>query len=133
MQQSYAIFVGGKTKAASRHIIKVFEAANCLNPMFVFGDVPSLQKLIRNNCPLLILVDLSIRAVWEILELLQRERDGCGYPVIALVDDETECLLDRAYETGVRTYLRRPFTFAEFIERARLMRLQFRLQKLPEF
>ena len=99
-------------------------------PQLGFGR---LQKLIRNNCPLLILVDLSIRAVWEILELLQRERDGCGYPVIALVDDETECLLDRAYETGVRTYLRRPFTFAEFIERARLMRLQFRLQKLPEF
>ena len=131
MQQSNSILVAAKTKAASRHIVKIFEAANCLNPMHVFEDVHSLKKLIGQVCPILLLVDLGMRSAWDVLEVLQTERDGCAFPVMALIDDETEKLLDRAYDTGVVTYLRKPFTFAEFIERARLMRLQFGLQKLP--
>ena len=45
--------------------------------------------------------------------------------IIALVDGESETLLDRAYEGGIKTYLRKDFTFTDFLDRARALDLLF--------
>jgi CheY-like chemotaxis protein len=81
----------------------------------------------RFPLPRVLLLDLELpgRPVWEILQQIQSAPELRDLPVIAMVTPQTEKHLDKAYELGVLSYLRKPFTFADFLERSRLANLNF--------
>jgi len=72
----------------------------------------------------LLFLELATEWCWSLLEELQTVSEFSKLPVVALVNGNEE-LLDRAYEMGVKTYLRMPFTFPEFLERSRLLNLRY--------
>ena len=124
------IWVCAASLEASRHIKKVFDEANFLNCVRVVDTAAKEESQLANqgNRPALVLVDLGCPRAWEIISLVHSNFDG-KTPLIALVDGSTEPLLDRAYDAGVQTYLRSPLTFADFLQRARMLNLEFRIQQ----
>lgn len=128
------IWVCSTCLEAGSQIKKEFESSNFLNPVRVIDGRFDFRKYFGNDGkatePLLLLIDLGLPhgKAWEIVESI-RDRILDGLPAIALVDDSTELLLDRAFEAGMKTYVRKPLRFAEFIGRTRLVNLTFAIQR----
>ena len=112
---------------AGRHIKTMFEEGKLLNPVRLIDHTFDFHSHFSSDaaCPLLLLLDLSCENAWDILASLREIPATRDLPVIALIDDTNESLLDRAYEAGAKTYLRTPLAFSEFVLRARLVGLNF--------
>jgi CheY-like chemotaxis protein len=118
------IWVFGDGPETSRHIAKVL--SGLVNPVRVIENGFDFGRCFRDQrAPLLLLVDLANNQSWEALELAAKSEAAQRMAVIALVDSSTENLLDRAYDAGAKTYLRKPLVFADFVLRAKLLNLNF--------
>lgn len=122
------IWVCARDGEAGRHIKKVFDEANLFNPLRIIDgafDFDAHFKCDGEN-PALLLLDLDLpgQRVWQIISAIR----GTGFEprlsIVALVDDSTEQLLDQAYDAGVKTYLRKPLAFGEFVACTRLLNMQ---------
>lgn len=130
-----ALWILGDNLETGRHIKKIFDEANLLNPIRLIDNDFDCKAYFQagKDLPLLILLDLGLRnqKAWDILDAARGTEAENTVRFIALVEASTEALLDRAYDAGVKTYLRKPFTFLQFLERARLSNMQFVIQKRP--
>lgn len=128
------IWVCARDGEAGRHIKKIFDEANFFNPVRIV-DKFELHRLPRldGQGPVLVLLDLGLpdERAWEILSAFRAAHLGSDpkTPIVALVDSSTEMLMDRAYDAGVKTYLRKPLTFAEFLARARLLQMRLMIDR----
>ena len=109
----------------SRHIAKVL--SGLVNPVRVVENNFDFEACFRGQSdetpPLLLLVDLSNRQSWQIINLATQHGVDERMTMVALVDASTEHLVDRAYEAGAKTYLRKPLVFSDFVRRAKLLNL----------
>jgi DNA-binding response OmpR family regulator len=129
------IWICAANLEASWHIKQVFDEANFLNPIRVIdASMPFEAQLNDGAVPLLFLVDLACAdgKAWECIKKIRESKNGARTPLIALVDGSTEPLLDEAYDAGVQTYVRKPLTFAEFLQRARMLNMEFSLERPPQ-
>jgi CheY-like chemotaxis protein len=127
MQKVGSILVASENREKARHIAKIFGDANFLNPIAFATNMARALGLMRGEDSSiwiqLLFVELSAEWIWDLLEAFKEEENHSKIPIIALVNGN-EALLDKAYEAGVKSYLKLPFTFAEFLERSRLLQLK---------
>jgi PleD family two-component response regulator len=124
-----AIWICAETFEDGRHIKKVFDEANLLNPVEVVENAFDYSAFFESgtNLPLIVLLDLGMpyNRAWNILSAARGTIADEKVCFIGLIEDSTETLLDRAYDAGVKSYLRKPLTFVQFLERARLLNVEF--------
>lgn len=130
-----AIWVGAATAEDGEIMREVLLNAGFLNPLEIFRNELELAQRVETgpSTPVLIVLDLNFpeEKIWPMLAKIAAMDGLAKVPKIALVDARTEGLLDRAYENGVSTYLNKPFTFAQLLERARLLKLNFMIERPP--
>ena len=114
-----------------------FEKALLLNPVHVIHNGDELIDYLRgtgiyNNrarfpLPKVLMLDLELpgSGPWKVLDLLREDRSLKDIATLVLVSDATVHLVDKAYEACAKSYLRKPFTFAEFLERSRILGLHW--------
>ena len=114
------IWIWASNGETARHLKKIFEEVHLLNPIALFDA----DRAFPSTRPLVALLDMSLPndRAWEILGEV-RNFTGGEICFIALIQPGEESILDRAYDAGVKSYLVKPFTFAQFIRRARLLQL----------
>lgn len=119
------IWVFGGDPETSRHIVTVLSDLVLVNPVRVIENSFEFEAffLRGETPPLLLLLDLSNKRAWELLNFATHHRVDKRMTIVALVDASTEHLVDRAYEAGAQTYLRKPFVFSDFVQRAKLLNL----------
>ena len=131
MQGKREIWVLTTQQHTGERIKDLFLSARMLNPVQVFGSSADLLKAVRQQTKNagVLLLDLAAPEEFrrEMLSIISEY--NLQQWVIALVDDESERLLDQAYEAGVKSYLARDFSFMDFLERARFLELQFILDR----
>ena len=119
------IWVLGGDLETSRHIAKVL--SGLVNPIRVIEDSFDFEACFRGQSnetpPLLLLLDLSNKLSWQIINLATQHGVDRRMTIVALVDAASEHLVDRAYEAGAKTYLRKPLVFSDFVKRAKLLNL----------
>ena len=117
------IWVLGGDSETSRHIAKVL--SGLVNPVRTIENGFDFDALFCGGepPPLLLLLDLSDKRSWEIMNRIVQNGMDQGMNMIALVDTSTEHLVDRAYEAGAKTYVRKPLVFSDFVQRARLLKM----------
>ena len=122
------IWVCARNGEAGRHIKKVFNEANLFNPLRIIDSSFDFNAHFKSDDenPVLLLIDLDLpdERAWRIISAVHGTRFESRLRMIALVDNATERLIDRAYDSGVRSYLRKPFSFADFLGRVRLLNMQ---------
>src|SRR5262245_22196058 len=132
MQGKLAIWVIASRKTG-KGIKAIFNEARLLNPVKLIETSIELAAALQPGYPppRLILLDLNLPGgiAWDTLKMLCERR--LEFLIIALVDARSEALLDRAYDAGIKTYLRNDFAFADFLERAHVLDLQFVLGHPP--
>lgn len=133
---TWIVVAAGRTSEGLR-IKEVFEGANLLNPVHLIHSGRELMQYLggegiygnRSKFPLpgVLLLDCDLPDIaCERVMREMRAREGLAkIPVVLLVSAETEGRLDAAYEAGATTYLRKPFTFADFLERSRIGNFRF--------
>lgn len=125
-----AVWVWASDCETGRHIKKIFDDANFVNPVRLVDSNLSFEESMQNALarPLVGLVDLALPhgKAWNILEGA-RALTGGQISFIALLEAGSESFLDRAYDAGVKSYLTKPFAFAPFLERARLLNMHVSL------
>ena len=132
----WIVIADGETRIG-REAKKVFEGASLRNPVHLIHNVDELFSYLQGHgiyanrdkfpLPLVLMVDMALLSP-GVAERLGRIRacDGIGdVPIIVLIDPGQETELDVAYEAGATTYLQKPFTFADFVERSRLADMHF--------
>jgi len=128
MEGKPAIWVIASQAGSGRQIQSMFEKARLINPIKVITNDQEFTNALAcdGECPQVVLLDLGMPELpWKVMDQFHERRiEPC---VIALIDQSSENLLDRAYGAGVKSYLRKPFAFREFLERARILELQFAL------
>jgi AmiR/NasT family two-component response regulator len=119
------IWVCGSGAEALSDIRKAFDEGTLLNPVRVIEDGFDFRSFFSaaKVLPLMLLLDLANPKAWDIIGAAREAGAQERMPLIALVDQSTEKLLDRAYEAGVRTYLRKPLTLGEFVLRAKMLKM----------
>jgi DNA-binding NarL/FixJ family response regulator len=126
MEGKPAIWVIASESNTVRRVTHLFNKARLINPVKPIETNEELSAAFHPGYPppRLILLDVSMLdgLCWEALNTLRNRKFESK--VIALVDGESEALLDRAYEAGIKTYLRKDFTFEDFLERMRAVDLQ---------
>ena len=131
--QHRAIWIWASSAENARHIKKIFDEVSCINPVVLMDATHDFPDAVAAHTPepLLALIDLSMpnNAAWEILEEAQKLNSKICF--IALIDKGADSMLDRAYDLGVKSYLKRPFTFAQFIDRSRICNLKSVLVPIP--
>jgi AmiR/NasT family two-component response regulator len=117
------IWVLGGDAETSRHIAKVL--SGLVNPVRTIENGFDFDDLFRGDesPPLLLLLDLSHKQSWGIMDRVVQYGMDQGMNMIGLVDASTEHLVDRAYEVGAKTYLRKPLVFSDFVQRAKLLKM----------
>ena len=117
------VWVFGGDSETSRHIAKVL--AGLVNPVRVIENSFDFEAFFLSDetPPLLLLLDLSNKRSWQIINLATQHGVDQQITIVALVDAATEHLVDRAYEAGAKTYLRKPLVFSDFVKRAKLLNL----------
>lgn len=133
------IVVAEGDKKSGLEIKRVFERAFLVNPIFLIDNVKDLFAYLegsgiygnREKFPLpgMLLLD------WRFLgdgaaEHLKAIRacDGIGnMPIIVMIEPGKENELDAAYDAGATSYLRKPFTFSDFLERSRITGVHFNI------
>jgi AmiR/NasT family two-component response regulator len=125
------IWVYGKEQETGAQIAKAFNESNLINPVRVIKSDSDFSGLFRAKAmlPAVLLLDLSEERVWEFISAARANPPGERVPMIALVDDASEALIDKAYDAGVKTYLKKPLVFTDFVLRARLLNLSFLIQQ----
>jgi DNA-binding NarL/FixJ family response regulator len=117
------------SRRIGKHVQDVLDGARLINPIKLIETSGELAAALhsRQSPPPLILLDVSLPdgVSWDALKTLGTCK--LESQVMALVDGESETLLDRAYEAGIKTYLRKDFSFSDFLDRARALNLQFLL------
>jgi two-component system, response regulator len=120
-----------------REIKEQFERAFLLNPVHIIRNGDELVAYLsgtgiyhdRTKFPLpkVLLLDLQLPGAgpWNILKLIRESPELSRVSTVVLVTDETQHLVDQAYERCAKSYLRMPFTFAEFLERSRILGLNW--------
>jgi CheY-like chemotaxis protein len=117
-----------------------FEKTSVLNPVHIVHHGKELLAYIRGigvyenrakfPLPTIILVDLQLpdASAWTILEELQRAVPEIAHvPVIVLTCGSNDDEIDKAYELGAKSYIRKPFTFSQFLERSRIAGLKWEI------
>ena len=119
------VWVFGGDSETSRHMAKVL--SGLVNPVRVIENSFDFEACFRGRSdetpPLLLLLDLSNKQSWQIINLATQHGADQRITIVALVDASTEHLVDRAYEAGAKTYLRKPLVFSDFVKRAKLLNL----------
>jgi two-component system response regulator len=120
-------------------IQRLFERHNLMNGIdvvsdgkealdYVFARGPYTDRNIRVQ-PILVLLDSRLPKL-DGLEVLQRLRSNLeteALPVIMMTDDKKEMKTIRGHSLGVKAFLRKPFSFAEFVRAARKTGLRWML------
>lgn len=133
---AWIVVAEGKTSEGLR-VKEMFERAALLNPVHLVHNARELLQYLkgegiygnRDKFPLpgVLLLDCELPDIsYEEILREMRAREGLRkIPVLVLVSTETEGRLDAAYEAGATSYLRKPFTFSDFLERSRIANLHF--------
>jgi AmiR/NasT family two-component response regulator len=110
---------------------KRLEEGNILNPIRVLEENFSFENFfgMDGQGPLIVLLDLSHARSWEIIAAARENGAKESMRIVALVDDSTEKLIDRAYDGGVKTYLRKPIMLAEFLLRLKMLDLNVVIER----
>jgi CheY-like chemotaxis protein len=120
-------------------IRQVFENALLLNPVHLIHSGDELIAYLKGTgiyhnrtkfpLPKVLMLDMQLpgASVWKVLELLREDPALADIATLVLVSDETQHLVDKAYESCAKSYLRKPFTFSEFLERSRILGLGWML------
>ena len=118
------IWIWASNAEDARHLKKIFDEVNLLNPITFLDTHTPFRASELTTRPIVALLDLSLPndRAWEILAEARNITDG-ELRFLALIQPGEESILDRAYDAGVKSYLVKPFTFMQFIERARLLQL----------
>ena len=115
------------SKETGKHIHGIFSEARLINPIKLIENESELAAVLQPGSlePRLVLLDINLPdgTAWRSVQLLVERR--LESRLIALVDTGSEALLDRAYGSGIKTYLRKGFSFPDFLERARALDLRF--------
>lgn len=123
-----SVWIWAGSNETAEHVKKVFENANFLNPVHIISDDLNFHNAFKSgrNLPLMFLLELLPGTNQNVMEILLASHGTLAEQIVrfvALIDETAEKLLDRAYDAGVRSHLRKPFTFHEFLNRARLLNL----------
>ena len=118
------IWIWASNAEEARHLKKIFDEVNLLNPITLLDATTPFRASQLTTRPIVALLDLFLPndRAWEILAEARNITDG-ELCFLALIKPGEESILDRAYDAGVKSYLVKPFTFVQFIERARLLQL----------
>jgi len=126
MAQNESILIATGDGEKSAQIGRLFQEARLLNPILLADDPEKARSLLldQSETPVsLLLLELKEKWSWEFLKWLDAAREKCR--VIGLIAENQAALIDKAYEAGVATCLKMPFQFSEFLEKSRLLKLQY--------
>lgn len=118
----------------SLEIKEQFEKGLLLNPVHVIKNGEELLAYLRGAgiyanrqkfpLPKVLILDLQLpdRGAWDVLEYLS-SHPGLIEEVrtIVLTAPGHEKEVERAYELGAKSYLFKPFSFADFLQRSRIL------------
>lgn len=133
---AWIVVAEGKSKdgAAAK---AVFEKARLLNPVQLIHNGGELLAYLRGDgiyqnrekfpLPALVLIDCDLPGpnCEEVLRFMRQTPSLASIPAIVLLQDDDD--VDRFYEAGAASYLRKPFSFAEFLERSRIANMHYLL------
>ena len=135
MDSHACVIVAEAELGEGKRIREIFQRSGLVNPVHLIVDLNDLFVYCegkgvyanRNRFPVPVLALVSLRMLLpEAGENVRRMRCGrdCGrMPIVLMVEDGEERELDAAYEAGANSYLRKPFSFTQFLERNRITRL----------
>ena len=130
-----AVWIMPADLESGEKIISVFHEAGFANALRMFETPGAFGAVIADgkSVPALMLLDLDLppSEIQRIFDSVHNSKSCQSVPVLALVSAQSEGQLDSAYDSGARTYLRKPFTFAQFLERGRLLNLHFVIGRSP--
>jgi AmiR/NasT family two-component response regulator len=115
----------------ARNTAKTLETGTLINQIRIISPDSEFGAAFAGKpvTPLLVLVDLSDDAAWNIISAIRSSDREERVAMIALVDNSTECLIDKAYDAGVKTYLRKPLDFSDFVLRAKLLNMNVSIER----
>lgn len=123
-----SVWIWASSNETAKHVKKVFDDAKFLNPVHIVPSELNFRKVFQSgkNLPLMFLLDLLPGTDQTVLDILLASQGTLAEQMVrfvALIDETAEKLLDRAYDAGVKSHLRKPVTFHDFLQRARLLNL----------
>jgi CheY-like chemotaxis protein len=117
-----------------------FEKTSVLNPVHIMHNGEELLAYIRGTgvygnrlkfpLPTVVLLDLQMpgASVWKILEEIQKAPpEISSVPLLVLTSSTKDGEIDKAYELGAKSYIEKPFTFSQFLERSRIAGLKWEI------
>ena len=128
------IWIWGAGPEAEAQIAEALREGNLINPVRVIEDNFDFDAFFRRKepLPLLLLLDLANARIWNVGGAVRKHQADERMAMIALVDKSTESLIDKAYDVGMKTYLRKPLAFSEFAMRAKLLNMSLRIERPDE-
>jgi two-component system, response regulator len=84
--------------------------------------------------PSLVLLDLQLPKVHglDVLHRLRAEKRSLRVPIVVLSSSNEESDIQRSYELGANSFVRKPVDYSQFIETARLMKAYWlEINELP--
>lgn len=133
MDAYHWIVVATANAQEGSQIKAMLEKTRVLNPVHIVHNGHEFLAYIRGAgvysnrakfpLPLLLLLDLELpgASALEILAEMQKAPPEISQiPVIVMNSAVNEPMIEQAYELGARSYLRKPFTFAQLLERGRI-------------
>ncbi len=118
----------------SLDIKEQFESGLLLNPVHIIKNAGELAAYLKGTgiygnrvkfpLPKVLMLDLELpgESAWSVLELMRDcPKLSAEVKTIVLASRGKEQSVERAYDLGAKSYLIKPFTFADFLERSRLV------------
>ena len=128
------IVVASSAAQESMEIKEQFETGLLLNPVHIIKNADELSAYLKGAgiygnrlkfpLPKVLMLDLDLpeHGAWRVLEMINGcEELSSEVKTIVLVSPGDEGYVEKAYELGAKSYLIKPFSFADFLERSRLM------------
>ncbi len=99
-------------------VIVARDGEEALEYLFAYGRY---QGLDRQQLPALILLDLKLPKLsgFEVLERLRQENSTATIPVVVMTSSDEEIDINRSYQLGANSFVRKPVEFDEFIDSIR--------------
>jgi two-component system response regulator len=119
-----------KINGISNPVQVVRDGAEALDYLFGKGDYAGREP---GELPQLVLLDLKLPKIdgHEVLRQIRAHPTTCSVPVVVLTTSSEERDIERAYESGANSYVRKPVDFTEFSEAVRILANEWLLSNQP--
>jgi hypothetical protein len=126
-----AIVIATGSAGKAKAILALLKQANLFNPILVGEDADETRRILSGKDRVeLLFVELESKWTWDLLKWLEQQQQ---FPsIVGILEENHEALIDQAYEAGVKTCLKIPFTFGELLQKSRLLNVQYLIVAPPK-